>query len=217
MKSIDQKDTDLIERYIDDQLNNEEEQNFLERLKTDKQFSEQYKFRLKIREDLLKAKQYEKISGLVSGSLENVKRKKRFHTMYAVAAVLAILVAIPGIFSVLNRNETNDFVEIDSTETEYYEPQMEEPENYANDGEYIEMELILSLVQTNDSVQFRWEPALENESKLVVVKQLDNAVVLEHNINQGEELITFSKDKFPSGSFIWYINGFAERDSFALK
>lgn len=60
METNNQNNIDLIEQFIDGTLSTEEQHKFNVRLETDDEFSNLYRFRLKIREDLQKAKQYEK-------------------------------------------------------------------------------------------------------------------------------------------------------------
>lgn len=217
METNNQNNIDLIEQFLDGLLSMEEQNNFNVRLETDQEFAALYRFRIKIREDLLKAKQYEKAGNLVSGTIKRYERKKRLNTIYAIAAGLVLLIAIHGVFTIVNKQEQNNLAETDSTQTEVFEPQIKEPESYANQGQYVPDALILSATQTNDSVIFQWKPALSETAKLVVLKQANGDELINTEISPDTQQKTISTDKLSTGKIIWYIEGFAVRDSFEIK
>lgn len=217
METNNQDNIGLIEQYIDGNLSKEEQHKFNVRLETDDEFAELYWFRLKIREDLQKAKQYEKTQVQVSGAIKKVKNQNRRLVIYAVAAGLALLIAIPGIFTVVNKLEQNDLAETDSTNIEFFEPQLKQPESYADQGQYVSDALTLTATQTNDSTIFQWQPALEKASKLVIIEQANGNEVFNSNINANTQRMALSNDKLPSGKIIWYIEGFAARDTFEIR
>jgi len=217
METNNQNNIDLIEQFLDGLLSQEEQNNFNVRLETDDEFAELYRFRIKIREDLQKAKHYEKAGKLVAGTIKTYVRKKRLNTFYAIAAGLVLLIAIPGIFTIANKHEQNNLAETDSTQTEVFEPQIKQPESYANQGQYVPDALILSATQTNDSVIFQWKPALSETAKLVVLKQANGDELINTEISPDTQQKTISTDKLSTGKIIWYIEGFAVRDSFEIK
>jgi len=217
METNNQNNIGLIEQFIDGNLSKEEQRLFNLRLETDREFAALYRFRLKIREDLQKAKQYEKTGKLVAGTIKNIQRKKHRNTIYAIAAGLTLLIAIPGIFILTNKQNQNNLAEADSTSTEIFTPQIKQPESFANQGQYVPDTLILSETQTNDSVIFEWQPALDKPSKFVIIEQANGNEVFNSNINEYTQRIALSNDKLPSGKIIWYIEGFAARDSFEVQ
>lgn len=217
METNNQKNIDLIEQFIDGNLSKEEQHNFNVRLENDDEFANLYRFRLKIREDLLKAKQYEKTGKLVAGTIKNIQRKKRRNTIYAIAAGLTLLIAIPGIFTLTNKQNQNNIAEADSTSIEIYTPQIKQPESYANQGQYIPDALILTETQTSDSIIFKWQPAFDKPSKLVIIELANGNEVFNSNINANAQRMALSNDKFTTDKLIWYIEGFAARDSFEVR
>lgn len=217
METNNQNNIDLIEQFLDGNLSKEEQNNFNNLLKSDKEFAYLYRFRLKIREDLQKAIQYEKTGKLVAVTIKNINRKKRLNTIYAIAAGLTLLIAIPGIYTIVNKQEQNNLAEADSTNSEIFTPQIKQPESYANQGQYVPEALSLSTSQTNDSIVFQWEPALDKASKFVIIEQAKGNEVFNSNINANARRIALSNDKLPSGKIIWYIEGFAARDSFNVR
>lgn len=217
MEINNQNNIELIERFIDGNLSKEEQHNFNVRLEIEDEFAALYRFRLKIRRDLQKAKQYETTRMRVSGAIKKVQKQNRKFVIYAIAAGLTLLIAIPGVFTILNKPHHNNLAETDSTQTEVFEPQIIQPESYANQGQYVPGVLTLTVVQTNDSVIFKWEPALSEIAKLVVLNLSNGSELINTNISPDIQQKVIPADKLPSGKIIWYIEGFAARDSFEIR
>ena len=207
---------DLIELFIDGHLSKEEQHKFNERLETDDEFANLYRFRIKIREDLQKANQYEKTSAQVSGAIKRVKSQNQRIVIYAVAAGLTLLVAIPGIFTLVNRTETT-VAETDSTETQLFEPQTSLPKEVASGGQYIPELLKMEVTQTKDSVIFEWEPALTNQATLVLILQVNEKQILKKELEAATTRTALKKEQLPFAKIVWYIEGFAARDSFEVR
>ncbi len=217
MDTNNQNNIDLIEQFLDSNLTKEEQHKFNVRLETDDEFAELYRFRLKIRDDLQKAKQYEKTQALVSGAIKRIKNQNRRLVIYAVAAGLALLVAMPGIFTLVNRQETSTVAETDSTDTQFFEPQTSVPKEVASDGKYVPELLKMDVTQTNDSVIFEWEPATTNPATLVLISQSDEKQILKKDLKAETARTAIKKEQLPSGNIEWYIEGFADRDSFEVR
>ncbi|MGC9355390.1 MAG: hypothetical protein ACP5D9_16195, partial [Mariniphaga sp.] len=125
METKDNNDIIFIEEYLDGKLSKPEMEQFMQRLESDEEFAKLYRFRMKIREDWQRARQYEAVHQEVGGAIRNEKNKKRRTVIYAVAASLAFLVAISGVFSLMNRQpEPSPIIvtEEDTTEMELFEP-----------------------------------------------------------------------------------------------
>ncbi|MDO8951013.1 MAG: hypothetical protein Q7U86_00230, partial [Draconibacterium sp.] len=206
METNNQNNIDLIEQFLDGNLSKEEQHNFNVRLETDDEFAELYRFRLKIREDLQKAKQYEKTRGQVSGAIKRVKKQNQRLIIYAVAAGLALLIAIPGVFTLINRTETT-VAETDSTDTQLFEPQTSVPKEVASDGKYFPELLKMEVTQTNDSVIFEWEPALTNPAILILLSQSGEKQILKKDLEAETARTALKKEQLPSGKIVWYIEG----------
>ena len=132
MKTKSNNDIVSIENYLDSKLSKSEMEQFLQRLESDEEFAKLYRFRLKIRNDWQKARQYESVQQEVADAIRNEKSKKRRTVIYAVAASLAFLVVISGVFSLITRQPAPSQIiatDEDSTELELLEPQVKEPAN----------------------------------------------------------------------------------------
>jgi hypothetical protein len=90
MKTKSNNDIVLIEDYLDGKLSKTEIEQFLQRLESDKEFSNLYRFRLKIKGDWQKARQYESVQQEVAGAIRNEKSKKRRTVIYARCSIAGI-------------------------------------------------------------------------------------------------------------------------------
>lgn len=210
-----QDDILRIEDYLDGKLTQQENSEIKERLVTDSEFAKLYAFRLKLRDDLQKAKHYENTRKQVSSAIKREQNQSRRLVIYAIAAGLALLVAIPGIYTMVNRTETT-VAETDSTSTEVYEPQTSQPNEVASDGQYIPELSKMKVTQTNDSVIFEWEPSLEKPSKLVILSLLDFDEALSIAVESHTQRMALPSENLPAAKLVWYIEGFAGKDTIEI-
>jgi len=223
METQDNIDIIVIENYLDGLLSEQEKEQFLLRLETDQELKKLYQFRLKIRDDWEKARQYETTREQVKEAVQREKSRQRRNIMYAVAASLALIIVVSGIFNMINpRDESSEMAatETDSAAVETYEPQISQPKNYADSGQYkpneVERSLLLTLDIKADSIIFNWQPLPEKETFLVFVSQENKQEILRKQIQPTSLTISLPRNQIPSGKLIWYIEGFMARDSFEL-
>jgi len=215
MKTKNNNDIVLIENYLDGKLSGQEKKDFLQRLETDAEFAKLYRFRLKIRNDWQKARQYEATQQEVAGAIQRTKNKKRRTIIYAVAASLAFLVVISGIFTVMNRQQEPARIaetEIDSTDVHQFEPQMKEPGIYGDSGRFepdeVIKEISLRFEKQNDSLVFTWQPALRTETDLVIIEQETEKEILRKSLQTESEKIVLHRNGLPAGTMVWYLENF---------
>ena len=224
METQNNKDIILIENYLDGKLSEEEKNCFLQQMESDPEFAKLYRFRLKIRNDWQKAQQYKAARQQVVDTVRKAKYNKRRKVIYAVAASLTLLVIVSGVFTIVNQHQNSSrivSIDSDSTQVETHEPQLKKPESYANSGRYNPeaeaKELFLSFTFENDSLVFNWHPITDGESDLVVISQESENELFRKKIMLSDQVLSINRDKLPPGKLVWYIEGFAGRDSIQLK
>lgn len=224
METKDNSDIIFIEEYLDGKLSKPEKERFMQRLESDEGFSNLYRFRLKIREDWQKARQYEAVHQEVGGAIRNEKNKKRRTVIYAVAASLAFLVVISGVFSLMNRQPEPAPIaetETDSIVIQEFEPQIKEPGIYGDSGRFepdeVMEEITLSFEKQNDSLIFSWKPVLITETDLVIIEQETEKEIFRKSLQPESEKMVLHSNELPSGKIVWFLDGFVVRDSFELK
>lgn len=218
METQENNDILLIENYLDSKLSEQEKEQFLLRIKSDKELEKFYRFRLKIRDDWEKAHNYDATRQLIRGVVLREKNQQRRTVIYAVAATLGLLIVVSGIITMVNRNETGQLAatKTDTTAIETYDPQINQPKSYADSGEYVTPELTLALTINADSLVFNWQPQLKAETWLVIVSLEGEKELFRKQIQPESQKISLPRNQIPSEKFIWYIEGFTARDSFEL-
>lgn len=211
----------LIENYLDGKLSEDEEKRFLRQLESDSELAKLYRFRLKIKNDWQKARQYKETRQQVIHAVRKAKSHKKRKVIYAVAASLALLVIVSEVFIIVNQRSFQIVsTESNSTQMETYQPQLKEPESYANSGRYNPEaetnELFLSFTVENDSLVFSWHPITSGKSDLVVISQESENELFRKQIKLSTSKVALPVNQLPAGKMIWFIDGFIARDSFQL-
>jgi hypothetical protein len=213
----------LIEDYLDGKLNEKEKMQFQRRLESDPELAKLYNFRLQIKDDWQRAQQYVDTKQQVASTIHKVKHEKRRKIIYTVAASLALLIVISGVFTLLNRSYKPSQMagtKSDTLNEKSYQPQIKEPESYADSGHYyregVPEKLSLSFSVENDSLIFMWQPSLKKELKLVIVSSKNEKELFTKQLPPFSRQMVIHRKELPAGKMIWYIEGFAERDTFKL-
>jgi len=224
METQNNNDILLIEDYLDGKLNKTASKAFEKRLKNDPELAELYSFRLKIRGDWQKARQYEAIKQEVAGAIRSAKNKKRHTIIYAVAASLAFLIVISGIFTIINRQQKPAKIaetKTDSSGVHEFEPQIKEPGIYADSGrlepDELMEEISLRFEKQNDSLVFTWQPALENETDLVIFLHETEQEVLRRSLQPESEKVVLHRNELPAGKMVWYLENCSKKDNFEIQ
>jgi hypothetical protein len=224
METQNNNDILLIEDYLDGKMDESEKEAFEARLKNEPELANLYSLLMKIRDDWQKARQYETTQREVAGAIRSAKNKKRRTVIYAVAASLAFLVVISGIFTVINRQPEPARIaetETDSSGVQEFEPQIKEPGIYADSGRYVPDEVMkeisLSFEIQNDSLVFTWKPALIIETDFVILEQETEKEILRKSLQPEAEKMVLHRNELPAGKMVWFLDGFVVRDSFELK
>lgn len=216
MKNGKENINDLIEKYFDGQLSQEEEKLLLDQVNRDKGEEAAFKFRKKVQDDLKKAAQMSRARQQVKGSILNYKRKRRYNRYYAIAAGLALLLAIPGIFTIVNRSDADKFASGDQDNVEVFQPEIKQPEEYANSGEYTEDISLISEIK-NDTLYLSWQPALSDTSTLILLGINQKGKNRTEKIQPNANTFVLSTSDLSAGRYFWYIEGYRPRDTVLIK
>lgn len=206
---------ELIENYLDGNLNESEFRAFNERIKNDPEFDRLYKEQLKLRDDWRKAGQLQKTRTEVANAIINEKnRKKKIIYAWAAAASILLIISISGIFYwqgninqqplFVDQGNENDSLIIDSISPQYLEA--EEKASFGTADTLI-------LLGPSDSqecnishyIVFRWKPEL-NDSTNIIIKSLKNdKVVFREKIGPGKLSFILEKGFLPVGDYAWFL------------
>ena len=104
-----EKDTDLIEKYIDGELSGKVLEIFEERLKTEPDLANEYKTRLKIANMWIEADNYETTKSEISDILSS--RKSSFfiiHARYIISIAASIIILLGGAYLLFFQSKNNN-------------------------------------------------------------------------------------------------------------
>jgi len=223
MRKDDKNDHNLIEDFLDRKLSKQQDIEFQERLKTDKDFEQLYNFRMQIAEDWQKASEYEQARKQAKSLIKSIdKNKYRRLIIYAFAATLALLVIIPGVIFFNNRNNNYPGLaknkEKDTIQS--YTPQLKLPEEKTSIFYHDTVILVSPLndleIKNNDSIFFKWLPTLDSAETLVIENRIDNRIVFDKRIEKGLETFELEPEFLPVGEYYWQLKGLSAKDSFRI-
>jgi hypothetical protein len=221
METKGNNDIYFIEDYLDGKLSSQDKNDLERRLATDMEFAKLYHFRLKIRDDWQEARKYIAINNEVASAIKQSKSRQQKTILYAVAASIAFLVVITGVFSLMiSQPESVRIAEVkaDSTMNEEMVPQITQPGFYADSGRYVTdlNPLLLNTSVKGDSIVFTWQPRLKNETEMGIFLWESEKEVFRQTLNPGSDKLVLTRNILPAGKMFWYLKDFIARDSFEV-
>lgn len=214
MKTLNNKDFNLIEDFISGNLSPDENKKFRERLNTDENLDKAYHFRTKIAQYWNDAESYEKTKRHVKELFKKEhKRKKKFVTFIYAAASVIILIGISIFYlqqiKLTNSNSilTDTGKDTSSVSTLSTNTQPEKGTKYIIPPEYTNQDSLI-IYRTKD---------FKVVEKIHIISMANDKVLKELTIEAGADSILISLKGLKSGSYRWVIVGTAFSGNFNIK
>ena len=170
---------DRIEDFLDGKFSEEENIQFLEQMQTDKALDRQYRQRIKLAGNWVKAKKYESTYDQIAGLIREEKSQKKNRLfVWSIAASFLILVSISGIVMFTGQSNKQSEMANNSkgAETQLI-PQIKQAEEKGSIHIMGELKLIAPIKNERynraDSIVFKWETNTKAETYLIIVSQND--------------------------------------------
>jgi len=206
MKTLNDKDFNLIEDFISGNLSPEEEKKFRERLDAETNLAKAYRFRTKIAQYWNEAESYEITKSQVKELMKKERnRRKKFVTFLYAAASLVILIGISFFYfqqikhgasynklTDIGKDTTSDTVSPLSTNT-----QPEKGTQYVIPIEYT----------INDTLIIKRTQNFKDSEKIRIECVTDNKVFREYVLETGINSLSVPLKGLQSGRYRWVIVG----------
>ncbi len=213
---------DRIEDFLDGKSSEEEKIEFLEQMKTDKELEKQYRQRIELAGNWVKAKKYESTHNQIAGLIREEKSHKKSRLfVWSIAASFLILVSISGIVMFTGQPDKQSDMANNSKGVETpLIPQIKQAEEKASIHIMGELKLIApiknELCSKADSIVFKWETDAEAETYLIIGSQKDGKTIYREKIKLSDKLFIQDKNFLPQGQYTWSIEGFAAKEKFRV-
>jgi len=221
------KDKNLIEKYIDGELEGEALTLFEKRLKTDKSLAKEYNERIKIAKLWLDAEGYRatkaEISNVLSNSEINFFRSNRY-LIFSIAASIIILFGVYFLMVHDNANISNEFANVNDSIINREKTivfQYDEPNKLAAiDSVSSNIQLLFpvngDVFHTSQPITFKWKSDLNQNDTLFVSNKSDGKILLKLRIKLSDTVYTIKYPQFTKGKYLWYISDNTNHQEFIV-
>ena len=226
-----ERNIELIERYIDGELKGDDLEAFEKRLKEEPELAKEYNARNKIAEVWKDTTEYETTRNEISAALQAghssfFQRNKMY--IISIAASVAMLFGIYIMFFHHNNSLNNgqQLVVSDSVNNKdrAIHLNMEEPERLAS------VEVLgntIKLLSPEDhaiyphthKIVFKWVSSSESENvdTLYIYNAATRGLALKQAIHHEEDTMVYIVEKLPEGTYIWYLNDTLKINTFTIS
>lgn len=224
-----EKDIELIERYIDGELKGDDLEVFEKRLKEEPELVKEYNARNKIAEVWKDTTEYETTRNEISAALQAgrssfFQRNKVY--IISIAASMAMLFGIYIMFFHHN-NSLNDGQQLVVSDTVNNKDKaiylsMEEPERLASVEVLGNTIKLLSpedhtIYPHSHKIVFKWVSSSENVDTLYIYNTATRGLALKQAIRHEEDTMVYIVEKLPEGTYIWYLNDTLKINTFTIS
>ena len=221
------KDKNLIEKYIDGELEGEALTLFEKRLKTDKSLAKEYNERIKFAKLWLDAENYSTAKAEISHILHqndiNFFRSNRY-LIFSIAASIIILFGVYFLMVHDNANISNEFANVNDSiingeKTIVF--QYDEPNKLAAiDSVSSNIQLLFpvngDVFHTSQPITFKWKSDLNQNDTLFVSNKSDGNILLKLRIKLSDTAYTIKYPQFTKGKYLWYISDNTNHQEFIV-
>jgi hypothetical protein len=224
---IDEKDIELIEKYFDGILNEEEKSVFNKKLSENSDFAKLVKIRSALPGIWKDAAQYESTKNEIREVLKEGLEQKVFpikRIYYAVAAGILLLVGTFVLFFLINNNkgidQTSDKKRIKEDSLTIM-PQMEQPSRAKKEIYKAEDIDIISPVEgmkfhSHDTIIFKWVNKNDTTTHLLLISKTDNNTVENIAVKPGQEMVTVKACDLKTGEYYWMLSDHKTKRYFSV-
>lgn len=216
MKTLKDKDFNLIEDFISGNLSPDEDKKFRERLDTETNLANAYRFRTKIAYYWNEVESYETTNEHVKELLKQERnRKKKYVAYFYAAASIVILIGSSIFFFRQPKEGSSDnrlTLSYKDTSTESFLPlsinkQPEKGTLFVVPPEYTVLDTII-ILRTKD---------FHDKEKILIRRTTDSTIVKEFILEMYKDILHIPLNELQPGNYYWIIDGSSFSGSFIIK
>ena len=203
---------DLIEGYLEGSLNETELSEFHSLLTNNDEFKKEFHFRSTIMSKWAEANKYESVKKQIAQVLVRKKETTKQYWFYGAAAVLTLLILIPGIF-ILTKTQNNQVADSNNQEIKVNKPSNKASEFYF-DETYIQIKPSTSKpISSSKFIQFEWSSNIEVNTAILIYDFANDSLIHRLPVNSSFKGYTMNI-KINKGDYYWKLEGFEGRMRF---
>jgi len=216
METISDNDFNLIEDFISGKLSTEEEQKFRKRLKTEQELEKAYRFRLKIAQFWNEAETYEETKKQVKTLLSHEKgKRKRFTTVYYIAASVVILIGVAVFYMNRSRQTSQENIyAISENDTSQNNPVMLETDEQPQKGSLYSIPPEYTIY---DTLIIHRLKDMQDTGRLYIEYVSDHEIIKEYQFTPGMDSIQIPLTEFQPGDYRWVLTGTSFSGNFTIR
>ncbi len=233
---INSNDIDLIERYLDGELNLEEQQSFNKRISDDPEFKKLSEARKEIHELWLKARNFDAIKEEVRRiHQEGSDREKNLlkvvpglfsqHKYYAIAAGVLLLTGILSVLLIINKTSRPTTIAGNDKNQKYQVQKQKEQPDKGTMEIYKGGNSIIVLIKPDEGsvlnvqkdILFEWNYKDDSVTHFTILKESDNSLVFTKKVSSLDHTLLLPAGTLRPGDYSWSIRDQKIKRSFKVR
>lgn len=224
--AIQEKDLDLMERYTDGLLSDDEKKLFEAALEANIELKEAFESNEKLKQVWIDANKYEETKSRIKLVIDAEKGQTNSRRLWYIVSVAAsVIILLSSYYFITQNQQINDFKTPEFITKNNKEPnnqlQIDRPAHYAKMDSISTIQLISPVkkvvINANSKIEFEWYSTLTNSDTLRIYSLLDNDLILQIPVFLSDSVIGIQSALLEEGSYYWKFESQQDRGEFIIK
>jgi len=207
-------DIELIERFLDNELSENERADFEKKLKKEKDFSDLYLFRTKIANEWRNVSEYEKTKRDIGYVIRYEKKRKKRLAIYSIAAILVVCLILP--LTIPKYQKKGSLAESKSVHLHINNPGNKASVHFFDEKYIQKFPINNQTFEFKNPILFKWNSGLNVNTAIIIKEQHTNSIIRHIPISSIKKHYRL-KEELPKGNYFWQLEGFNGNLNFSVK
>lgn len=224
--NIQEKNINLIERYLDGSLDADEKASFEKSLEANIELKEAFHDRKKLKEIWIDADEFSKTKARIKTVLSKENKQSKTRRLWYVVSVAASVIILLGSYYFINQNQQENDFETPVLITKDTQPpnnqlQIDQPTTYAKRGSLSVVKLISpvkkQVVSSDVKIVFHWTSSLKQLDTLCIYSSINEEMMLQYPISLSDSIKKIHVASLEPGLYYWKIASQNDKGEFIIK
>lgn len=222
--AIQEKDMELLERYLEDGLNADEKKVFEVQLAINAELKAEYQNRIYLRKLWLDSLEYEETKATIKSAITQQTKSSKTRQLWIAVSIAASIIILLGIYFLNNHNQSIKEIESQkqySKENQgFQDVQEDQPPSYAAIDSLSIVKLIEPVdqqkIKDDSDFVFKWSSKSSLLDTLSVYETRNDSLRLQIPIQLSDSIVNIPASRLGNGNYYWKLKTSNEKGEFII-
>ncbi len=223
--AIQEKDMEMLERYLEDGLNAEEKKVFENQLTNNAELKAEHQKRIYLRKLWIDSLEYQETKATIKSVLAQQTKSSKTRQLWIAVSVAASIIILLGIYFLNSHNHSIKEIErqkqFAKERQDYQNTHEDQPPGYAAIDSLSMVKLIFpikkQMIKNESEIVFKWSSRSSLLDTLYVYEIRNDSLCLLIPIQLSDSIVKIPASTFENGNYYWKIKSSSEKGEFIIN